>query len=185
MTYNLIMSLFKRFAFIITVSLFMAALAAAPGPAPGTGPVTGSKGPEGNPPPPGPPPSKNPPPAPPSPKNPDSMMYYRGMRTAQQDIPLSITQTKASRVSFDKVELEIIFNQSINPRSVKNTCITINGEELPKSTKFAFNKKGDTIKFEAEVQSNFCELALQKIRSFDGRLISPVKLSLEIQEEKE
>ena len=162
----------------------MASLMAAPGsgPEPGSGPAE-ARGPEDNMPPPGPPPSTNPPPAPPSPKNPDSMMYYRGTRTVQQTIPLNISQVKASRSTEESLDLEIIFNQSINPRSVKNTCITINGEELPENTKFAFNKKGDTIKVSVTVQNNSFELGLQKIRAFDGRLITPIKISVEVLEE--
>ena len=48
-------------------------------------------------------------------------------------------------------------------------------------TRFAFNKKGDTVKIFLPMDSNTFKLKISKIRSFDGSEIDPVELLIEVQ----
>lgn len=162
----------------------MAGLFAAPS-APAV-PATGASAPAaGNPPPHGPgqgtPPPQHPRPLPPSPKDPDNMLYYRGNRTAQEDLPLTVNQVKVSRVGAAQVDVEIVFNQSINPRSVKTHRITIDGSELPQNISFWFNKKGDTVKFMLASEKDSLELGIKGIRAFNGTVMSPTMITVQVE----
>lgn len=178
------MKFFKKHIAIISTSLFVMGLYAAP-PSPGPGPSSPGGG---NPPAPGPetPPDSRPPrPLPPSPKDPAHMLYYRGSRTAEENLPLTINQVKAKRVGPDLVDIEIVFNQSINPRSVKHSRITIDGLELSQTIRFWFNRKGDTVKFMLESKNDSLELGIKRVRAFDGSVISPVQMSVQVSEDAE
>ncbi len=184
MPYNSIMKFFKRQLLILLFSLLMAGLFAAPS-AP-SAPATGASAPAaGNPPPhgpgPGTPPPPHPRPLPPSPKDPDNMLYYRGNRTAQEDLPLTVNQVKVNRVGVDQVDVEIVFNQSINPRSVKTHRITIDGSELPQNVSIWFNKKGDTVKFMLASEKDSLEFGIKGIRAFNGTVMSPTLITVQVE----
>lgn len=168
------MKFFKKRIVIISASLLMMSLFAAPLAAEANG---------GNPPPPGPatPPPPGPPrPLPPSPKDPDNMLYYRGSRTAQEELPLEINQIKVKRTGASMVDIEIVFNRSINPRTVKHHYITIDGIELPQVVRFWFNKKGDTVKFVLPSEKDSFEMGIKRIRAFDGTVMSPAVMTVEV-----
>ncbi len=183
MPYNSIMKFFKRQLLILLFSLLMAGLFAAP-----AAPAAGASAPAaGNPPPapgPGPgngaPPPRPPRPLPPSPKDPDNMLYYRGNRTAQEDLPLTVNQVKISRVGPSVVDVEIAFNQSINPRSVKPSRITIDGNEVPQNVRFCFNKKGDTVKFMLTSEKDSLELGIKGIRAFNGTVMKAALIDVQV-----
>lgn len=184
MPYNSIMKFLKRQLLILLFSLLMAGLFAAPS-APAA-PATGASAPAaGNPPPhgsgQGTPPPQYPRPLPPSPKDPDNMLYYRGNRTAQEDLPLTVNQVKVSRVGAAQVDVEIVFNQSINPRSVKTHRITIDGSELPQNVSIWFNKKGDTVKFMLASEKDSLELGIKGIRAFNGTVMSPTLITVQVE----
>lgn len=184
MPYNSIMKFFKRQLLILLFSLLMAGLFAAP-----AAPAAGASAPAaGNPPPapgPGPgngaPPPQHPRPLPPSPKDPDNMLYYRGNRTAQEDLPLTLNQVKVSRAGAAQVDVEIVFNQSINPRSVKHSRITIDGNEVPQNVSFWFNKKGDTVKFMLASEKDSLEFGIKGIRAFNGTVMSPTLITVQVE----
>ena len=114
------------------------------------------------------------------PKDPDNIINYRGNRTYTENLPLKINYTSCERRSEDIVCLEIIFNQSINPRSLHYDCFLINNHPLPPGTKFAFNKKGNTIKLMVPSNSNSFKLMIHKITSFDGSVIEPIEILAEV-----
>lgn len=118
---------------------------------------------------------------PPPPKDSDKSMKYRGNRTYTDNLPLRINQTECLRKDGEFVSLGILFNKSINPRSVRPGTILINNKPLPPHTSFAFNKKGDTVKIFLPMNSNTFKLKIFKIRSFDGSEIDPVELLIEVQ----
>lgn len=146
-------------------------------------PAGGSASGGGNPPPPGPgnpPPPGSPRPLPPSPKDPDNMLYYRGSRMTQEELPLEVNLVKAKKLGAGKVDVEIVFNQSINPRTVKHHYIAIDGLELPQTVRFWFNRKGDTVKFTLESEKDAFEMGLKRIRAFDGTVMSPAVMTVEV-----
>lgn len=118
---------------------------------------------------------------PPPPKDSDKSMKYRGNRTYTDNLPLRINQTECLRKDGEFVSLGILFNKSINPRSVRPGTILINNKPLPPHTRFAFNKKGDTVKIFLPMNNNTFKLKIFKIRSFDGSEIDPVELLIEVQ----
>ncbi|MBR1640157.1 MAG: hypothetical protein IJ688_12290 [Treponema sp.] len=136
--------------------------------------------------------SKNPPPSPVSPppappqkpegpegnkeKNPQNFVHYRGNRTFVQQEKLVLLQVKSSRVDEDEVVMEISFNQSLNPRSVKSSSIILDDEELPEKVKFSFNRKGDTIRVQVPSKDDEIKVKIQGVRAFSGVLIEPVEI---------
>ena len=147
----------------------------APGPFPGAPDDSGKShdNPQGDPP--GPPPERK------MPRKDESRVFnYRGNRTYSENLPLKINQIKCTKVDNNMVCIEILFNQNINPRSVKHESLFIDNVLLPEICRFSFNKRGDTIKFIAPVRSQTFKLKVQNIRSFEGIVIEPVEMLVEV-----
>ena len=115
------------------------------------------------------------------PKDPENIMNYRGTRTYSEDLPLKITQTKSIRKEDNMVSIIIIFNQNINPRSLHRDSILINNMPIPMGARFAFNKRGDTIKILIPLQDSSFKLKVQNISSFNGSLLEAVEILSEIE----
>ena len=183
----------RRFQFLAFFSLFMTVIATASSAAPGQEvsppflPDQGLPGEDSSKRPPEQlheqPPMDRPPPMPP--KDPDNIFYYRGNRTYSEHIPLVVKQLNCLRLDEENVIVELVFNQSINPRSVKHNSILINNSALSKDIRFAFNKKGDRIKITVPLMENSFEIKIQNICAFDGSLIIPQKLSACIEDYEE
>lgn len=140
---------------------------------------------------------------PPPPKDPDKIYYYRGNRAYSEEQPLKVDSVSCSKEEDDSLIMLIVFNQSVNPRTVNNKSILINSEELPETTRFSFNKKGDTIRFvlseieieeeieeetetdaetedEAEVEDEI-RIKVKNVTTFNGVRIEPVELLVKVE----
>ena len=115
-----------------------------------------------------------------SPKDESRIFNYRGNRAYSENLPLKIYQVKCTRFDINTVCVEIVFNQNINPRSFKTGSFFIDNNLLPECCKFSFNRKGDTIKFVAPVNSQTFKLKIQNVRSFNGNVIDPIELLVEV-----
>ena len=115
------------------------------------------------------------------PRDQDNIINFRGNRTYTENLPLKINQTRCERKADDVVCVEIIFNQTINPRSLHRDSFFINNAPLPLGTRFTFNKKGNTIKILVLTGGNSFKLKVQKICSFDGSVIEPVEILAEVE----
>ncbi len=118
----------------------------------------------------------------PPPKDSDNIINYRGNRIYTDNLPLKINQTKCVRKDGAFISLDIVFNQSINPRSVMHDSILINNAPLGPGIRFHFNKKGNTIKVFIPLSDNSLKIKIQKVRSFDGDMIEPVEILAEVEE---
>ncbi len=114
------------------------------------------------------------------PKDESKILKYRGNRTYIENLPLKVNQIKCSRFDERTVCIEILFNQSINPRSFKKEAFFIDNNSLPEFCRFAFNRRGDTIKFVVPVNSQTFKLKIQNVRSFSGNVIEPVEMLVEV-----
>ncbi len=115
------------------------------------------------------------------PKDADSIIKYRGNRTYSENLPLKVIQSKSKRLDNGLVSLDLIFNQNINPRSVRINSILINNAPLPSGIRFAFNRKGDTIKIIFPMNYSSFKVKILKIRSFNGNSIEPVEFLVEVE----
>ena len=115
------------------------------------------------------------------PRDPENIINYRGNRTYNENQPLKIIHTKCVCSEMNFVCLDIVFNQSINPRSVRHDTVLINNMPLPMGTRFAFSKKGDTIKISFPVNDNTYKLKVQGVCSFGGAVIDPVEILVEVE----
>ena len=114
------------------------------------------------------------------PKDESRIFNYRGNRAYSENLPLKICQVKCTRFDQNTVSVEIVFNQNINPRSFKQESVFIDNNLLPDFCKFSFNRRGDTIKFVAPVNSQTFKLKIQNVRSFNGNIIDPIELLVEV-----
>lgn len=115
------------------------------------------------------------------PKDPENIVNYRGNRTYDEDLPLKITQTKCISKDDNMMIIIIIFNQSINPRSMHRDSILMNNMPVPMGVRFAFNKRGDTIRIFLPLQDSSFKLKVQNISSFNGSMLEPVEILTEIE----
>ena len=117
---------------------------------------------------------------PPPPKDPDNIIHYRGNRAYAENSPLEIIHTHCERKAEDFVSLVIFFNQSINPRSMQPDSFFFNNRPLPFGTRFNFNKKGNSVRMLLPLTEDTFKLKVQNISSFDGKMIEPVELLIEV-----
>lgn len=87
-----------------------------------------------------------------------------------------LQQIKTERISDNTVNIEITFNQIINPRSFSYSSIKINGESLSAQTTFAFNKKGDTVRLSIPVTTSLFTLEIKDVQAFDGSALVPIEV---------
>ena len=114
------------------------------------------------------------------PKDPDNIINYRGKRTYKNNLPLEVNKINCERVNEEFVSIMIFFNQSINPRSLHFDSFFINDIPLPADTRFDFNKRGDMIRIIIPIQNNSFKIKMQNISSFDGSVIEPMQMQIEV-----
>ena len=114
------------------------------------------------------------------PKDESRIFNYRGNRAYSENLPLKINLVKCTRFDDKTVCIEILFNQNINPRSFKHESLYIDNNLLPSFCRFSFNRRGDTIKFVAPVNSQTFKLKIQNVRSFNGNVIDPIEMLVEV-----
>ena len=111
-------------------------------------------------------------------ENPPEILYYRGTRILYEDNVFLLQDVKTERVNSDEMNLELTFNQSINPLSFSTDSILLDGESIFAKTKFAFNKKGDTIRIAVPARSENFNLTITALKSFDGTPLEPVSIEI-------
>jgi len=121
-----------------------------------------------------------PPPEPP--KRMENIMHYRGQRMYLDPAPLQIWQARCFHIDEKTLIIEILFNQTINPRTIGRESILVGGEVLPEGTRFSFNKKGDTIRIVYISENDDITLSVQNIFSFNGKAVEPVEMMLQVDE---
>lgn len=114
----------------------------------------------------------------------DNMMYYRGSRTVTEEGPLLLRKASCDRMDKSKAVLEISFNQEINPLTITPASIYIDEEQLPSSTKFAFNRMGDTLRTVITTQKDTFKLHIEGVESYSGVPMEAVNIQIKITEER-
>lgn len=117
------------------------------------------------------------------PRDPDNIIHYRGNRAYAENLPLEIVHTRSERKAEDVVSLVIFFNQSINPRALHPDSFLLNNRPLPFGIRFNFNKKGNSVRMLLPSKEDTFKLKVQNISSFDGKMIEPVELLIEVDSE--
>ena len=115
----------------------------------------------------------------PFPERPD-IMHYRGIRMPPENLPFEITQIKCHRFDDKVIVIHVIFNQSINPRSIARDSFLLNGKPFHDDVRFAFNRKGDTIKMIVIQKDDSFKLKVQKLCSFDGKELETTERLVEV-----
>lgn len=116
------------------------------------------------------------------PKDADKIFYYRGNRTYYEDLPLKVSFVRGIRTDNGDVILMIVFNQSVNPRSVKAESFFLEDEEFPEDIRFSFNKKGDTIRVILPDCEEEFTITVQDVLAFNGECIEPVELLVKVED---
>ena len=129
------------------------------------------------------------PPPPMPPKDSDKVFYYRGNRAYAEELPLKVKFVKCIRDEDGNIIVMLVFNQSVNPRSVKHESVLIDNNELPEEIRFSFNRKGDTIRIvitleedEFTMEDEEFLITLQDITTFEGVCIEPVELLAKVED---
>ena len=122
------------------------------------------------------------PPPPRPPKDADKIYYYRGNRTYSEELPLQVSFIRCIRGEDGTIIVMVIFNQSVNPRTVNHESFLIDDEELPENIRFSFNRKGDTIRVIIPEGEEEFRITVQDICAFNGVCIEPVELLARVEE---
>ena len=121
---------------------------------------------------------------PPPPKDPDNIIHYRGNRAYTENLPLEIVHTRCERKAENIVSIVIFFNQSINPLTLRSDSFHLNNKVIPFGMRFHFNKKGNSVSMLLPVTEDTFKLKVQNISSFDGKIIEPIELLIEVEGER-
>ncbi len=111
-----------------------------------------------------------------SPVSDQEIFYYRGSRVVAAEENFTVQSIKSEKTSGKEINVEITFNQDVNPLTFNENSILIDGQALPAATKFAFNKKGDTMRVSVPLQKDNFSLKIQNIESYDGTIIEPIEM---------
>ena len=122
------------------------------------------------------------PPPPLPPKDADKIFYYRGNRTYSEELPLKVNFIRCMRGENGEIILMIVFNQSVNPRSVNHESFLIDDTELPDNIRFSFNKKGDTIRVVIPQDEEEFRITVQDVSTFNGAELEPVEIIAKVEE---
>ena len=106
------------------------------------------------------------------------ILYYRGSRILSKNDEFLLQDVKTVRLNPYEINLELTFNQSINPLTFSTDSILLNGESISTETKFAFNKKGDTIRIAVPVRNENFNLTITALKSYDGTPLEPVSVEI-------
>ena len=123
-----------------------------------------------------------PPPPPLPPKDSDKIFYYRGNRTYSEEQPLKVIFLRCLEVEEENLVVMIVFNQSVNPKSVKRESFLIDDEEISEDITFSFNRKGDTIRMIIPDYDEEFELEMKDICAFNGIRIEPVEFIVKVED---
>ena len=122
------------------------------------------------------------PPPPLPPKDADKIFYYRGNRTYSEELPLKVNFIRCTRGENGEIILMIVFNQSVNPRSVNRESFLIDDTELPDNIRFSFNKKGDTIRVVIPQNDEEFRVTVQDVSTFNGAELEPVEIIAKVED---
>lgn len=116
------------------------------------------------------------------PKDADKFFYYRGNRTYSEELPLEVKFIRCLRGEGEQIILMIMFNQSVNPRSINHESFLIDDTELPENIRFSFNRKGDTIRMIIIQEEEEFIVTVQNVSTFTGECIEPVELLAKVED---
>ena len=92
---------------------------------------------------------------------------YRGKRTDRNPKDFKLMFIRTSKSYRDVFDIDIFFNQGIDPRSANSENILINSNPLSENVPLYFSKDGSMIRITLRCE-NGCELELKGITSFLG-----------------
>lgn len=94
-----------------------------------------------------------------------------------QDNSSAINKIVTSSVN-NGTQIDIFFEESINPKTLSSSSVLINGENLNPNTKFTFNREGNQVRFIIDSKSNFT-IQLINVRTNTGKTVTneTIKLS--------
>lgn len=70
----------------------------------------------------------------------------------------------------DFIQIDIFFNEPINPKTITFQNILVNENQIGSTTKFIFNRDGTQVRFKIDFKDNFT-LKLQNIKTINGNNI--------------
>lgn len=74
-------------------------------------------------------------------------------------------------------QIDIFFEESINPKTLSSNTILINNSQINQNTKFIFNREGTQVRFVIESQTSFT-LQLTNVKTNSGKIINTTEISL-------
>ena len=108
---------------------------------------------------------------------PKQSMGYHGMRVANDSVEFNLVSTKMERVGEGKVQIDFLFDQGVDPRSVNGKTVKLNNGVLPMDdTKFLFSKDGKTLLLSMPVKDGSFSVTLEDIVSFSGVSLKKVEI---------
>lgn len=101
------------------------------------------------------------------PSSPKQSMSYHGMRIANDASEFNLLSSKIERLENNRVQIDFLFDQGVDPRSVNGKSVKLNNKVLPMDdTKFLFSKDGKMMRLMMNVSEKNFSVTLEGIMSF-------------------
>jgi hypothetical protein len=108
---------------------------------------------------------------------PKQSMGYHGMRISNENVEFALVSAEMTRIGDGKVQIDFMFNQGVDPRSVNGKSVKLDGKVLPmEDTKFLFSKDGKTMRLSMSVTEGNFSVTLENIVSFSGVSLKKVEI---------
>ena len=103
----------------------------------------------------------------------NDIINYRGNRKVVSNSAISLTSYSFNNTE-ERIEIELNFNQSVNPKSITKDNILIDGEKITQKCKISFNKNSDSVKIFIDGKSlaDVKEIEMLNVASIDGGKIN-------------
>jgi len=99
-------------------------------------------------------------------------MSYHGKRMKPELSDFCVVKIKAEKIKSNRFAITFVFNVPIDPRTVQNKFIKINGKPLSEKTKIIYNKEGTALRLMfPKLNTDFYSIDIGNILSFNGAML--------------
>ena len=108
---------------------------------------------------------------------PKQSMGYHGMRICNDNAEFNLVSAEIEWLDGGKAQMDFLFNQGVDPRSVNGKTVKLNGNVLPMDdTKFLFSKDGKTVRLTIPLSQKNFSVTLEDILSFSGVSLEKIEV---------
>lgn len=94
---------------------------------------------------------------------------FRGKREPKETGEFCLLEVKSSRLDSDFVQVELFFNQTVDPQSVSSATYFINQKKIKPAANAEFSRDGKKVRLKFNITDSSINFEVQGIKSYNGK----------------